>query len=410
MRVKMISRAIVRAAILTPLLTRSVFAYQGDVTIPETYADLISREDAVCLVRSISSDPPDEPQLYPRVHFGVVDVFKGSPNLVKKGDHLTVRSHCAGRGGGLFLLIGSKIGTECQWHDPTEITRSGFNYLAHAPAFGGPVRKRLPYLLGFVDSADAFIMDDVESECRQATLEDLIAVAPQMPRQKLRDRVRDPKTERIFRAMCGFLLGLCGNEDDARLLAAIIRERDHSPAIPCDVAEIIVGYLMLTGEAGLKCVDEWKLKDQSASGFETSAVRMALCFFWDNKKGFKKQRLVQSMLLLAENHPDSIWTTIAQLELWQNWESLDQIVAFYGQGAPDDVEATKISVYEFLRACINAKRTEVLPEQVAAAHRHSAILRMKDPQFFRRYEHPFSMTPFGVMLAPIPLPDPAPRP
>jgi hypothetical protein len=371
-------RIAVKAAILTALVCGSANANTREPERPHTWSQSVSQVDAACLLKWSSAAAPENG--YRLIQFEVVDVLKG-PQFVKRGDHLKLRRSVEGRKDSLFFMLGMNKpdGSGMDWEHAIPATRPGFDYLAHAPAFGGSARKRLPYFIKFLGSSDPFIAPDVLGELRQASFEDLVVFAPSMPRDKLRQRIADPKTPLPEMASYGFLLGLCGDARDAELLAAKIREKGD---LRVGIEGAMAGYLLLTGTAGLDNLDAWTLKNKSAS-WDVYAATKALHFMWVKGNGkITKERLIHSMELLLER-PNDAALGIESLARWKAWGSQERIVGMYDRGGSRRV-AVNLAIIEYLLASIRANPAGS-PEQVAAK-KHLEQLRAKDPETVRAVE------------------------
>jgi hypothetical protein len=383
------ARVVVLTMIIAALIARSVPAQEPRPTIPKTWAEWVAMEDAVCQARVLSSSAADaggKPQV---IQLEVVEVSKGSPDLVKKGDRITLRGRQTVRPQDLYVLSGSKSGATVYWADSGlgPISRERSVFISHVPPVGVSMRKRLPYFMKFLDSTDPWIRDDVNEEFSHATEKALVALVPLMPRATLRKHLVDSKTEFLRMPMCGYMLGLCGKADDAEALAAKIRDNSRTPDDNrYAIGNVMVAYLMLTGEAGLDRLDEWKLKDRTTPFGEAFGALAALNTVWEHGRGcIKKERLLKSMRLLVGN-AECADMAVLNLAGRRDWESLDRIVKIYGEGSELDVNANKRAVLVFARSCINAKSTQATLGQVAAAKRVWGDLRRRDPQFLEDFE------------------------
>lgn len=373
-------RIAVKAAILTAVVCGSASANTREPERPHTWSQSVSQVDAACLLKWISAAAPENG--YRLIQFEVVDVLKG-PKSVKRGNHLKLRRLVEGQKDSLFFMLGMNKpdGSGMDWEDAIPATRPGLDYLARAPAFGGSVRKRLPYFIKFLGSSDPFIAPDVLAEFRQASFEDLVAFAPSMPRDKLRQRIADPKTPLRETGQYGFLLGLCGDAHDAELLAAKIREKGDDFRVGIEHA--MGGYLLLTGNAGLDNLDAWMLKNKSASWGDTYAVTKALNFMWVKGNGkITKERLTLSMRLLLDR-PNDAGLGIENLARWKDWGSQERIVAMYDRGGSRRVEVN-LAIINYLLASIRVNPAGS-PEQ-AAAKKYLEQLRAKDPKTVKAVE------------------------
>jgi hypothetical protein len=385
-------RLVASTTILAALLGASGPAQGSRPSIPTTWAEWVAMDDAVCQARLLSSsaDVGAKPQ---EIQLEVVEVSKGSPDLVKKGDRITLRGCQTLRPQDLYVLRGSKCGATVCWADSGlgPISRERSEFISHVPPVGVSVRKRLRYFMKFLDSTDPWIRDDVNEEFSHATEKALVALVPLMPRATLRRQLVDPKTEFLRMPMCGYMLGLCGKADDAEILASKIRDNSRTPDDNrYAIGNVMVAYLMLTGEAGLDRLDEWKLKDRTTPFGEAFGALAALNTVWEHGRGcIKKERLLKSMRLLVDN-AECASIAVDSLACRRDWGSLDRIVRIYGEGSELEVYGNKWAVLVFARSWINAKSPEATPGQVAAAKRVWGDLRRRDPQFVEDFERQWS--------------------
>ena len=400
-------RIVVSATILAALLCGSAPAQESRVSIPKTWAEWVAMEDAVCLVRLLSPSAATAGAENQEIQLEVVEVLKGAPELVKVGGRITLRRRQTRQPQDLFVLGGSKSGATVYWSGLASISRERSEFMAHVPPVGMSVRKRLPYFIKFLDSTDPWIRDDVNEEFSRATEQALVALIPLMPRATLCRQLVDPKTEFLRMPMCGYMLGLCGNADDAEVLAAKIRDTNRTPDDNrCAIGDVMVAYLMLTGEAGLERLDAWKLKDRSTPFGEAFGALAALNTVWEHGRGrIKRERLLKSMRLLVGN-AECADMAVDSLACRRDWESLDRILKIYGEGGELNAYANKCAVLMFVRTCINAKSTQATPGQVAAAKGVLADLRRRDPQFVEDFERQWSARDEGwVLVARLPVPE-----
>jgi hypothetical protein len=253
----------------------------------QTLAEQVAQADGVCLVQFVSGEPAKD-QDPGTSTYEVVQVVKSPKDSIRKGDHIHLARFRAGKAGDLFLVMGTRAGKEntIEWGSPTEITEPAFGYVAQAPAPEVATAKRLKYFIRFLEFPDQLVANDAFSEFANAPYKDIAAVAPLLPREKIRGWLTRPETPQTRLGLYGMLLGLCGNDSDAKLLAEKIAPNSDDFRIGLD--GMISGYLLLTGTSGLDNIDDWKFKIHNGkkSAFsETYAAMMGLRFMWQYAGG-----------------------------------------------------------------------------------------------------------------------------
>jgi hypothetical protein len=227
------------------------------------------------------------------------------------GGRITLARHRAGKPGDLFLLTGSR-GTSIEWGSPLEVTETSFNYMVQAPSPEVPTRKRLEYFVRFLEFPDETVAGDAYGEFANSPYEEITPLTPKLPREKIREWVASPDTPATRLGLYGLLLGLCGDEEDAKLMERKIVETSEDFRLGID--GVMGGYLLLTGEKGLELIDRTKLaKDANVPFSETYAAMQALRFMWTYGDGqIDKDRLRQSMRQLLDR-PELADLVIADL-------------------------------------------------------------------------------------------------
>jgi hypothetical protein len=125
----------------------------------------------------------------------------------------------------------------------------------------------------------------------------------------------------------GLLIGLCGNQNDSKVLEKKILEKTEDFRLGID--GLMSGYLLLTGDKGLAVLDEHKLKNRDVPFSETYAAMQALRFMWKYSEGrIEKSRLRASMRILLDR-PELADLVIADLARWKDWEIQDRLMELY---------------------------------------------------------------------------------
>lgn len=328
----------------------------------QTLAEQVAQADGVCLVQFVKGEPAKD-QDPGTSTYEVMQVVKSPNNSIKKGDHINLARFRAGKAGDLFLVMGTRAGKDntVEWGSPTEITEPAFAYVAQAPAPEVPTAKRLKYFIKFLEFPDPLVANDAYGELANAPYKDIAAVAPLLPREKIRNWLDRPETPQTRLGLYGMLIGLCGTKDDATMLAHKIEPNSEEFRIGLD--GMISGYLLLTGNSGLDNLDDWKFKihnGKKAAFSETYAGMMGLRFMWQYAGGkISNERLQQSMRLLLDQ-PELADLVIADLARWKDWSVQDRLMSLYGKG-DYNIPSIKRSIIRYMLASTDPKSADASP-------------------------------------------------
>lgn len=352
-----------------------------------TLTEQVAQSDAVALVQWVKGTKPDEDQPGSTT-YKIVSLLKGPKDEFKKGDKVTLVRYRVGEPGDLFVLMGTQ-GTVIEWGSPLEVTETAYQYMAQAPSPEAPVGKRLAYFLKFLENPDQLIANDAYGEFANAPYDDIASIADLMPRDKIREWIANPDTPATRMGLYGLLMGLAGNEQDAKLMEQKITEKTDDFRLGID--GVMSGYLLLKGEDGLDLIDEQKLKDKDVPFSETYAAMQALRFMWqyaDNR--IDKERLRESMRILLDR-PELADLVIADLARWKDWSVQDELMELYDTDEYN-IPSIKRAVVRYMLVCAkdapegDAAET---PEYVADAKVHLESLREKDPKTVKEAERFF---------------------
>ncbi len=293
-----------------------------------TLSEQLTQADAAVLVKWVDGKTPTEKSAGSTT-YSIVEVSRGSKETLKKDDSLTVPRYRAGKKGDLFLLFGTKD-KEIDWSSPLEVTEVTYQYIVQAPSPESPTTKRLEYFLKFLEYSDQLVSNDAYGEFANAPYEDIVKIKDKMDRAKIAKWITNKETSPTRMGLYGLLLGLCGNDDDAKLMEKKIEEQTQDFRLGID--GLISGYLLLTGEKGMETIDNSKLRDKKAPFSETYAAMQALRFMWTYGNGrVSKERLRQSMRELLDR-PELADLVVADLARWEDWSVQNRLMQLYGQG------------------------------------------------------------------------------
>ena len=275
-----------------------------------TLAEQLAQSDAAVLVQWVEGKKAEEKKLGSTT-YEIIQLVHGDAKTIKKGERVSLNRYRAAPKGDLFMLMGSKAKT-IEWSSPLEVSETSFNYISQAPSPEAPPKKRLAYFLKFLEFPDQLISNDAYAEFANAPYKHIAPLAKSMPRERLRKWIANPDTPATRLGLYGLMLGLCGEEEDAKSMKSKIIEPTKDFRLGID--GVIAGYLLLTGEKGMDLIDRMKLehtyvvnengkpvldnkgKKQVMPLSETYAALQALRFLWTYGDGrISKLRLRQSM-------------------------------------------------------------------------------------------------------------------
>ena len=311
-----------------------------------TLAEQMAQADAAILVQWVGGTKATDKSAGETV-YEIRQIVRNYKNELKVGGRVTLPRYRESKVGDLFLLVGSK-GVTIEWASPLEVTETSFNYVAQAPSPEVPTSRRLEYYAKFLEYPDQMISNDAYGEFANAPYDDITQLAEKLPREKIRGWITNKDTPATRMGLYGLLIGLCGNDEDGKIIEEKILEETEDFRLGID--GLMSGYLLLTGEKGLAVLDKHKLKNRSVPFSETYAAMQALRFMWKYAEGrIEKGRLRASMRILLDR-PELADLVIADLARWKDWEVQDRLMALYIQAlasAPDEegsAEETPVKV------------------------------------------------------------------
>ncbi len=360
-----------------------------------TLSEQVDQADAVVLakwIKAVKAKPKgsedDEAAQFAKTTYQVVEVVKNAGGKVKKETEIVVPDYRPGKPGDLAMLLGSQ-GTTLEWGVPIEVNKAGFNYISKAPGPKEPLTKRLEFFLDYLEFPDDLIANDAYGEFASAPFAEIKKLKDKYPRERIRKWITDKDTAVTRLGLYGLMLGLCGNEDDAKLMADHITQPTQDFRLGID--GIMAGYLLLKGEEGLKLLEKSKLKPAVKVPFsETYAAMQAVRFEWNYGGNIKKDRLKESMRMLLDR-PELADLVIADLARWKDWTVEDRLMKLYGQEGYDIPSIKRAIVrYMLVASKDTAKDNEQNPpKHVASAKEHLETLRETDPVTVKQAERFF---------------------
>lgn len=354
-----------------------------------TLSEQLEQANAAALGQWVSAEKATEDKRGAST-FQLRQLVKG-PKSLAKGLKVTADGYQAGKPGDLFFLLGFEVdkGTELIWGTALSVTEASFGYIAKAPPREAPPATRLPYYLKFLEDPDSQVSNDAFAEFANAEYQDVEHLTSQLPKEKIRRWIADPKTPATRLGLYGMMLGLCGDDSDADELEKRILLEPSEFRLGID--GLIGGYLLLRKEKGLDVLDRYKLQNKKAAFSETFAAMQALRFMWTyGKTRIAPERLQQSMRILL-NRTEMTDLVIADLARWKDWSIQDKLMAMYGQGE-FDTPAIRLAIVRYMLVSCEADSTRsdaTPPPHAMHGKKLLEELRRKDPPTVAKAERFF---------------------
>lgn len=358
-----------------------------------TLAEQIEQTEHLLLAKWTGGEEPTD-ESAGTVRFKIVAVSKSINDAFKVGQEVELPQYEEGDKEAFYILMGPNTKLT-DWHVPSEATMAAWEYVSNIPlpAEGDQEKiERLAYFLDFLQDPHVTVSNDAFGEFASAPYEIIKPLKDRMPREKLRKWIMDPETPVTRLGLYGLLLGLCGQKEDAAAMEYKILHPDADFRL--GIEGVMSGYLIITGEDGLKVLEQAKMhatsytnkdgEEQKLPFSETYAAMQTLRFMWSYEPDrIPKQRLKQSMRMLL-SRPELADLVIADLSRWKAWDVQKPLMEMYDE-AEFDIPSIKRAIirYMYYASTDVPEDTEELPEHAVLALKHLAALEAKDPKTVR---------------------------
>ena len=247
------------------------------------------------------------------------------------------------------------------WNETLAITTDMVNYLQQLPAQTDPQPTRLAYFLTNLEHRDPLIAIDAWAEFGNASYDDVVAVRELMSPADLRRWIADKDMSPERLGLYGMMLGLSGSPEDAQFLLNQMIENEPAAAVGEGVTApsrtfrfgaegLMGGYLLLTGEAGLKQLENTIALPVDVPDTARHAFVQSLQFIWTYESDvISKARIQSSMRMLLQNS-SMREIAITNLSRWEDWESLPALQAMFAKDCEGDRESQR-AILQFAQTC-----------------------------------------------------------
>ena len=251
-------------------------------------------------------------------------------------------------------------------------------------------RRRI--FVQYLGNEESVIADDAIMEIFAGGYEGIAALRTELPREQLLAAFENPRNSSML-TFYGVLIGMCGNPDDAAVLERKFVEVNGD--FRNGIEGVIVGYLLIRGEDGLKVVEDSKMRARTAKTAageeiqlpfsETYAALQALRDLWNfEPRRIPAERLRESMRILLQRR-EMADLVINELAKWKDWTAQDRIVAMFDE-EEFQIPATQRAIARFLYYSshetgeVASDGKTVRPEHAVRAEETLKSLKEKNPK------------------------------
>ncbi|MDX1961908.1 MAG: hypothetical protein SFX18_02065 [Pirellulales bacterium] len=262
----------------------------------------------------------------PRATFEVLHVIKGG-GVIQAGMEIEAIYFGDGPLGKKFLLYGA-LQPKQEWSTPITLTDELEKYLFDVLKYPKDRGERAVLLQKHLLSGDPIVRQDAYNEFAITDYKDLQAVKSKFDLAQIRSGVANIESEESQLALNYTLLGLCGDLGDVPLLEQRMTSADDRQRKRLDA--LSGAYLTLRGESGLAFLDEKLIRPglQGDKFTELYRVLLALRYHGDDGGQISREKIIPIVRQWLK-YPKYADLVIPDLARWQDWDSMDQIMALY---------------------------------------------------------------------------------
>lgn len=283
----------------------------------------------------------------------------------------------------LFLVFGDIDQGRIDFYRGVPLPGEGtVPYLKELVALNGRgVDERARFFFAHVDSPDQTVAGDAFQELSEIDWPDLLRLAPQLDRLKLRRllAVREAPSRRI--EVFATLLGAAGNPADAKALTDLLGRANLPPAA---MTGAHVGLILLDKPAGWSRLNAL-LRDPRREFSDRYAGQKAVRFLATHCPAVASRDELAAALDPLLDQPDITDLAIEDLRRWGRWEMTDHVLALYGRGG-FDIPIVKRAVLRFALSCPERSPGKAKAVALVKALRDQDAERVADAEELLRLE------------------------
>ena len=305
---------------------------------------------AAVLAELISAPQPDSTSPVSRYRISLV--LKGDKRI-EPGDIIDVPLNVQSPLGSVHLFFSG--GETVKWRNPLGVSPQARHFLQLASKLPTvdddsslEVRcQRLAFMLPYLISQDSQIARSAYGEFAAAPNAAVKQLKPILNHRMLMAWIELEAPSAQNRRLLFTLLGVCRHREDLPFVKAALDDRLASNKLG-ELDAIIATYLTLAGSAGLDEIDRRLLRPADIPLAARRAAVGALRFHVDNETVIEKKRGIASCRLLLDD-PKSADYVIGDFARWEDWDSLDAILALRSEVAQN--RWLKQPILSYLESC-----------------------------------------------------------
>lgn len=330
-------------------------------SVARTFTDQLTSNEVAVVAKLVKlPDPPKQDEdgylEFSKGTFEIVGVLKGKKIVA---DGMTFQTQLIGtyKTGDQFLVMGVNP-PRIAWTTPMRSSQRVFDYLKQIQKLPPSGPERLIFFQEFFEDKESVLAFDAYDEFARAPYEDLIAMKDKMDRPRLLSYIKSPKTTVLRRRLYLTMLGVCGTDEDVKLLEEFIKSGDRKKQAGLDA--MLACYLRLKGADGLPLVEETFLKDKSVDYVDVVSAVMALRFHATECDIIPQKRIVESVRMLLDR-PKMADMIITDLARWKDWSVMERLVKMFKESDADSAWV-RVPIITYLRACPEPKAEKYIEE------------------------------------------------
>ena len=333
-----------------------------------TFTDQMAAKDVVVSAKLLEIPEVDEDDdELPRALFEIENVLRGK-ELVKSG--MKFRALLVGRYpiGQKFFVMGVDP-PKLKWTTPMKASDRVLEYLGKLDALPKKGADRLAFFQDYFEDEESLLAFDAYDEFAKAPYEDLIALKDRMDRERLISLINNDKTSPNRRRLYFTMLGVCGQAEDADMLAELITSGSRKKMRGLEA--LIACYLNLKGVAGMDLIQKEFFANKDTEFTYTMLAMQALRFHAEETDIIPKARIIEAARVVLDNE-EARDLVIPDLARWEDWSVMDKLVKIFKESGEDN-SWIRVPIASYLMAC-------PLPE----AKKHIADLEKLDASSIAR--------------------------